>query len=300
VELTNADRERAVASLKSAVRSGALSLDEFEERLQGVYAANSLDELELLLTLHGMQLAVPKVPPGAGRRRQHAPPTIMVVALVVVLGVIVAEAHSRARAVATGSSNAAASSNPAPSFDGAPPSTAPSVLPAHLENKSLAKIVLSKTLWGLVATPPGITNGPFTASDLSQVLTDFPGERTLAGELATGQATGYVRTWANRPADGDSVFIVALRFQNSLEASTFLSVAGTDGRSMELDEFLVPAVPGAQAFELQASQSHTGSPEYLVYFSTGQVFFLVGVVNGLGDLSTADAATLATNQASNA
>jgi hypothetical protein len=300
VELTNAERERAVESLKEAVRSGAISLDEFEDRLQATYAATSPDELEMLLTLHGLQMAVPKAPPRADRLRRQATLSIIVVAIVALLGVILVEVHSRARALATASSNAAASSNPAPSSGAAPPSTAAAVPPAHVSNKSLAKAVLSKTLWGLVATPPGISNGPFTASGLGQVLTEFPGERTLAGELATGQATGYVRTWVNRPADGDSVFIVALKFQNSADASNFLSVAGADGRSMELDEFLVPDVPGAQAFELLASQSHTGSPEYLVYFSTGQFFFLVGVVNGIGDLSTEDAATIATTQALNA
>jgi len=96
LELTNAERERAVESLKAAVRTGALSLDEFEERLQAAYTANSQDELEMLLTLHGMQLAVPKGPPKSARRRR-LPVLALVVVVVVVLGVIVVEMHSRTR-----------------------------------------------------------------------------------------------------------------------------------------------------------------------------------------------------------
>jgi uncharacterized protein DUF1707 len=102
VELTNAERERAVESLKAAVRTGALSLDEFEERLQAAYAANSQDELEMVLTLHGMQLAVAK---GAARfaRRRRLPVLALIVAVVVVLSVIVVEMHSRTRPLAKSS-----------------------------------------------------------------------------------------------------------------------------------------------------------------------------------------------------
>ncbi len=99
MELTNAERERAVESLKAAVRTGALSLDEFEERLQAAYAANSQDELEMVLRLHGMQLAVPKGAPRLARRRR-LPVLALIVAVVVVLGVIVVEMHSRTRPLA--------------------------------------------------------------------------------------------------------------------------------------------------------------------------------------------------------
>jgi len=70
VEITNADRERAVGSLKAAVGAGVISLDEFGERVQAAYAANSQDELELLLlTRDGLPLLVPK---NAARARAPA------------------------------------------------------------------------------------------------------------------------------------------------------------------------------------------------------------------------------------
>lgn len=113
MELTNAERERAVETLKAAVRPGALSLDEFEERLQATYVANSQDELEMLLTLHGMQLAAPEGAPRFARRRR-LPVLALIVAVVVVLSVIVVEMHSRTRPLAK------------PSAVGPSPSTVPS------------------------------------------------------------------------------------------------------------------------------------------------------------------------------
>ena len=103
MELTNAERDSAVESLKAAVRAGSISLDEFEARLQGVYAANSQDELELLLTLHGMQLAAPKGAPRMARRRRRAVLTLVVVAIVAVLAVTLVALQSRGRSLAKAS-----------------------------------------------------------------------------------------------------------------------------------------------------------------------------------------------------
>jgi Domain of unknown function (DUF1707) len=130
VELTNAERERAVESLKAAVRAGSISLDEFEARLQGVYAANSQDELELLLTLHGMQLAVPTGAPRTARRRRHAVLTLVVVTIVVVLAVTLVALQSRGRSLAK-----------VPVSPSAPSAGSPATVPSAAAKSLTIKIV---------------------------------------------------------------------------------------------------------------------------------------------------------------
>jgi len=130
VELTNAERERAVESLKAAVRAGAISLDEFEERLQGVYAANSQDELEMLLTLHGLQLAVPRVSPRSARLRWFTALVLMVVAIGAVLGVGLAALHSRALRLAKTSAAAPSSQSASTVPSPAATSLAITIVPA--------------------------------------------------------------------------------------------------------------------------------------------------------------------------
>ncbi len=120
MEITNADRERAVGSLKAAVGAGVISLDEFGERVQAAYAANSQDELELLLlTRDGLPLLVPKTPPGPERRRWSSALPLVVVAIVVVLGVTLVALRSRSRPL-TKALSVAPSSPSAPT----PPSAA--------------------------------------------------------------------------------------------------------------------------------------------------------------------------------
>jgi hypothetical protein len=60
MEVTTADRERVVGSLKAATVAGALSLDEFEDRVRAVYAAESPDELETVLTRQGSRSLCPR------------------------------------------------------------------------------------------------------------------------------------------------------------------------------------------------------------------------------------------------
>lgn len=161
---------------------------------------------------------------------------------------------------------------------------------------NLSTIVLSRTLYGLVQTPHGPENGSLTLSEIKRLPVYFPGERTLEGEMADGMAVGYVRTWINKPADGDLALIIALKFKKSTQANAFLSVDQSTLRSDELNEFLVPGVSGAGGFEILATQSPLGRTEYIADFARASIFFDVAVVNGLGDISTADAATLAKEQ----
>ena len=169
---------------------------------------------------------------------------------------------------------------------------------AVASSTGLSTIVLSKTLYGLVQSPHGPANGPVTLSNFKHLPVYFPGERTLEGEMANGGAIGYVRTWVNKPADGDAVFILAMQFKKSSEARAFSSVAQSNLRNEGLDEFLVHGLP--EGFELLATQSALGKTEYIVDFAKGKYFFGIAVVNGLGDISTADAATLAKEQNSRA
>jgi DUF1707 SHOCT-like domain len=49
VRASDADRERSVVRLREAAADGRLTLDEFTERMNAVYAARTHDELETLL-----------------------------------------------------------------------------------------------------------------------------------------------------------------------------------------------------------------------------------------------------------
>jgi hypothetical protein len=189
-------------------------------------------------------------------------------------------------------------------FVGVAPGTASAAVPTGtppktvLASNGLPKIVLSKTLWGLVESPPGWANGPFLLSDLKHLPGYFPGERTLAGEIATGQATAYFRSWSSTGPKGDDVVILAFEFHNASLASGFQSVETSSLRSRELDEFLVPGMPDNNGFQYLRGQFGAPATIYVVDLNVGLFVFDIGVVNGLGDLSTADAANLATQQAS--
>ena len=179
---------------------------------------------------------------------------------------------------------------------GIPVAPALSQSSAFASSTGLSTTILSRTLYGLVQVPHGSANGPLTLPDFRRLPVYFPGERTLEGEIATG-ATGYVRTWVNKPADGDGAFILALKFKKKAQASGFDSVDQATMRSNELNKFLVPGVLGATGFELLPSQSALMRTEYVVDFSKGSIFFCVVLLDGLGDISSFDAATLAKKQA---
>jgi len=103
---SDAERERFAAMLRAGVGSGVLPLDEFEARLDRVYQASSLSELEQLVRW----LPSPGVPTNAappsrvptsvvtGRRRVIAVALATVVAGAIAIGLWNASNHSKSKA----------------------------------------------------------------------------------------------------------------------------------------------------------------------------------------------------------
>lgn len=124
MELTNADRERAVGWLWSAARAGALSRDDFEARVQAVYVAKTQHELDLLLTPRGLSPAAPGAPQTTGRRPRLTTLALIVVAIVAVLAIVVGELHSRGRPLTNAATVSPAASSPTASSASTVPSSA--------------------------------------------------------------------------------------------------------------------------------------------------------------------------------
>ena len=69
----DADRERVVERLRTALEEGRLELHEYDERLQGAYSAKTYGDLDALLT--DLPLAAPLVPTGAAPVERAGNPT---------------------------------------------------------------------------------------------------------------------------------------------------------------------------------------------------------------------------------
>ncbi len=167
---------------------------------------------------------------------------------------------------------------------------------------NLSSVVLSQSLPGLVASPPGIRNGPITESNLSLVTdgTSGPAVTQFAQLLASGNISGYIRAWAHQPANGDAVAISAFQFQDPTQAASFASgESGSLPQQAGISSFVVPNVPGAAGYSVHTSASGTPITEYLVVFGKGTTDIQVVVVTESGDLTAADAAKLASQQWAN-
>jgi len=162
----------------------------------------------------------------------------------------------------------------------------------------LSSIVLSETEPGLVAAAPGPFNGTLTPSNLDVITgSSGPGENALAQDLTGGNLSAYVRTWIHQPADGDAVVITAYQFAHALDESTFL--AGVDNSMQDRAgavAFAAPGIPGAIGSETHASTSGTNLTEYAVVFQRGNLVFQVEVASSSGDLTSADAVSVASQQ----
>jgi len=108
---------------------------------------------------------------------------------------------------------------------------------------SLSSVVLSQTLPGMVAAPPGVRNGPINESNIGLVTGGSSSfEATQFGQLlASGNVNGYVRSWVHEPVNGDAVVICAFQFLDPGQAASFVSgaVPQQDGAT----SFAVPNVP---------------------------------------------------------
>ncbi len=166
-------------------------------------------------------------------------------------------------------------------------------------SNGLSGIVISGTLPGLVAAPAGPTNGPINSANL-KFFTGTTARADLAQLLADGTVHGYLRVWAPRPPNGDGVGIVALRFQDRSEVGAFLAGLIAGERQVGGVKFPVPDLPGASGYSSTTSTPGAPTPQYTVAFAKGNTAFEVEVIDKTGTLTTADAATVALEQAANA
>jgi hypothetical protein len=174
--------------------------------------------------------------------------------------------------------------------------------PAASAASNLSSVVLTSTLPGLVAAPPGGDNGPLGQSNLGDlpVSTDVGAKLLLA--LGDGAVSaGYFRAWGRQPANGDSVFIFAIHYKSSSAQVSWLKEvdAGLQAQPGGTT-FSVPGISGADGYTAHVTTS-AGEPSTanVVTFAKGGTIFIL-MVASMGDLTTADAASLATRQAAKA
>jgi hypothetical protein len=169
-------------------------------------------------------------------------------------------------------------------------------------SSGLSSVVLADTVPGLVAAPPGARNGPIDQSNLALVLggSNQAVLSQFAQQLASGDVSGFIRTWAHQPANGDAVEITAFQFQDPTQAASFLN--GEEGSVSQLTgvgSFAVPNIPGAAGYILHGSASGTPYTEYVAVFAKANIDLNVTVLTASGDLGAADATHLAGQQWAN-
>jgi len=128
----------------------------------------------------------------------------------------------------------------------------------------------------------GSDNGPSSA--LGQGLTD-------------GAVTAYIRSWNHQPSNGDAVVIFAFEFKTASDESSFVDGIDNQMRSqVGAEPLAVAGVPGASGADVHTSTSGTASSEYIVSFEKGNTAFQVVVATSSGDLTSADAVSVADQQ----
>jgi hypothetical protein len=164
----------------------------------------------------------------------------------------------------------------------------------------LASVVLADTLPGLVASPPGPTNGPIDKSNVGLFGGNAGGTSGLAQHLADGDVSGELRFWVHQPPDGDGVVISAFQFKDPKQVGAFLSGLDSGYGRVATGTFSVPGILGGSGYTVHVSASGTPSMAYIVTFAKGSIDFEVQVITASGDLTKADARSVATRQAASA
>jgi len=164
---------------------------------------------------------------------------------------------------------------------------------------SLSSVLLSHTLPGFIVSPPGARNGPINQSNLSLVTggTSSPADTQFAQLLASGNVSGYIRSWVHLPVNGDAIVVEAFQFQDQSQAASFVN--GENGSLPQqpgVSPWAVPSVPGAAGYLVHTSAAGTPISEYVVVFGKGNTDVQVILVTQSGDLTAADATALASQQ----
>jgi len=174
---------------------------------------------------------------------------------------------------------------------------------AALAAGNLASVVLTNTLPGLVAASPGTTNGPISGASLKYLPIDENSGAKLLLYLSNNEVNaGYIRAWTRQPPNGDGVFIFAFTFKSTAVQTSWLTELDAGFQAQPGDTtFAVPDVPGAEGYTAHVADSGgTPTTENVVTFDKGDTTFMVTVGSSTDDLTSADAASLATTQAANA
>lgn len=123
---------------------------------------------------------------------------------------------------------------------------------AAASTPDLSSVVLTQTLPGLVADPPGPTNGPITRSNAAvlsgSLRSGSTGDDTRAvlGQLANGDLSGYLRTWSRQvPRNGDAAVILALSLKDNTDVGNFLYRLNNGMSPAATSVFSMPELAGA-------------------------------------------------------
>ena len=171
-----------------------------------------------------------------------------------------------------------------------------SVADADAVPGNLSSVVLSETLPGFVASPPGPKNGPVDQSNLNLFGGDGDANASLAPELADGDVNGLYRFWVHQPLNGDGIVISAFQFKSPRQAASYLGDLDAGYSLVSAATFAVPALSGASGYIANVSASGSPATAYVVTFAKGGVAFEVQVITASGDLTSTDAVSLATAQ----
>jgi len=163
----------------------------------------------------------------------------------------------------------------------------------------LSSVVLPQTLPGLVADPPGPTNGPITQANASVLGASSTGTSAIKQQLANGDLSGYLRVWTRQPHNGDDAVILALNISDPTQVGTFLAGFNHGESSVATSSFSVPGISGASGFLDHRPESGQPATEYSITFARGNTVFEVDFATITGDITLNDAVSVAARQAAN-
>jgi hypothetical protein len=174
--------------------------------------------------------------------------------------------------------------------------------PAASAAGNLSSIILPTPWPGFVEAPPGPYNGPITPSSMALVMgSNSAGLGQAQDVLTSGELTGYLRLWVHQPQNGDAVSIEAFQFVHADAENSFVS-----GLSSALQArtgatpFPVPGLPDASGVGDHTTSAGAPLVANTVSFVKGDTVYEVTVGSEYGELTAADAISIATNQAASA
>jgi len=165
----------------------------------------------------------------------------------------------------------------------------------------LSSTILAVSVPGLVQTPLGTENGPITQSNIGLVLGSNVGASSALGQsLGNGSVSAYIRSWNHQPSDGDAAVITAYQFKYASDETSFVDGLDSELRSQAgqagNESFAVTGIPRASSAETHTSVSGGPLTEYVEAFAKGNTAFQVVIATSSGDLTSADAVSVANQQ----